>query len=374
MTIKMRFYQFVDKIFANRAWSSQEIKKYLGDFINSYRAYAADPVIRKFAASGGLVSAILIYCLERKLIDGALVCQASIESNKVRPRFFIAKNKEEVLNSQGSKYITTNFLKEALPLIKKFDGKLAVVGLPCDIFRLKKISDKNENLKKKIKITIGLFCGHVSSPQLIDHITENLRKKVLSDLTSYKFRYGTWRGKIRAEFANGTVIEKKTSVFNQFQNMYFFCEKKCFYCYDHFAYHADISVGDIWSYYLKDLPVKHSGVITRNISTDNLIEEMRKASFIINHIIDITEILNGQSRGVRLHYNLTAKSRIGSFFGLKIPDKVKEKTRCHEYIVVFIAMLNWKWSQSRFAPWIFKIPKPIIKLYLYFMKGLQALK
>lgn len=373
--IKQKINNLIDKIFTKRKWSQEDIDKYIGKYKKAFIGYSTDTQIREYSASGGIVSAILLYCLDEKLIDGALVCKTDITEGKVRAEFYIATTKKEVLDSRGSKYVSTDFIREAVPLIEGFEGKLAVVGLPCDILRLNKKMQNNQPLKNKIVLRIGLLCGHASKPELIDKITEKLSKEAGDAiLTDYKFRIGNWRGKIRAEFDNGAVIEKKTSYFNHYQNMYFFCEKKCFYCNDHFAYHSDISVGDVWSFHLKENPIKHSGFIARNQEALNLIDLMSAKDYIKVQEIDIREILDGQSRGVRLHYNLSAKSKIGKKYGLIIPDKVHEKTKWHEYWVVKIAMFNWKWSKGKRSSWIFKLPKPILKLYLYFMKGLQSLK
>ena len=56
---------------------------------------------------------------------------------------YIATNREEVLAARGSKYTAINFPRQALPLIKAFDGKLAVLTLPCDA----------SYLRRKIKAT-----------------------------------------------------------------------------------------------------------------------------------------------------------------------------------------------------------------------------
>ena len=45
---------------------------------------------------------------------------------------------------------------------------------------------------------------------------------------------------------------------------FFFSEKKCLACYDHYGYDADISVGDIWSYHLKNNPIKHTALVIKN--------------------------------------------------------------------------------------------------------------
>ena len=80
----------------------------LGHFINCYTGYATDFDIRYNAASGGLVSAMLIYALEKGLIDGALVTGMS-KINPLEPEPFIARTREEVISASKSKYFPVTY-------------------------------------------------------------------------------------------------------------------------------------------------------------------------------------------------------------------------------------------------------------------------
>lgn len=369
------FNKLIDNLFTKRRWASEDIVKYAGYYHSSYLLYSASDNTRSMASSGGVVSEILTYCMDKGIINGALVCHARISDGKVRPAFLIAKNHEEILSARGSKYIETRFVSEALPLIDKFNGKLAVVGLPCDLKILSRKIKKNESFKKKIILKIGLFCGHNSKTELIDKITKQLETEAGSQLVNFKFRIGLWRGRILASFQNGAIIKKKTNLFNDYQNLYFFAQKKCFYCNDHFAYYSDISAGDIWSFYLKNKPYKYNSIISRKTSSTELIQSMIENNRLCGQLVDIREILDGQSRGVKLHHNLYLKSKVGKIFGVNIPvsEKNREKFKWHEFIVAWIAFFNWRWSKGPWCNLIFKAPKPLLKIYLYFLKGLQSL-
>ncbi|MFW5872912.1 MAG: Coenzyme F420 hydrogenase/dehydrogenase, beta subunit C-terminal domain [bacterium] len=372
---KNYYYRLIDYLFTKRQWSSEDIAKYAGHYHSSYMLYSTSADTRSLASSGGVVSEILIYCMEKGIINGALVCRTKVIDGKARPVFFIAKNQREILSARGSKYIKTRFVSEAIPLIDQFNGKLAVVGLPCDLKILTHKMEKSDSLKNKIYLKIGLFCGHNSETKLIDNITNQLEAEVESRLVDFKFRIGLWRGNIRASFQNGVIVHKKTNLFTDYQNLYFFAQKKCFYCNDHFAYFADISAGDIWSYYLKNKSYKYTSLIFRNTLCAEIIQSMLQNDRLRGKSIDIKEILDGQSRGIKLHHNIYLKSKIGKFFGIKIPlsEQYREKFKWHEFIVACIVFFNWRWSRSQWSHLIFKIPRPVLKLYLYLVKGLQSL-
>ncbi|MCG8031788.1 MAG: Coenzyme F420 hydrogenase/dehydrogenase, beta subunit C-terminal domain, partial [Candidatus Thiodiazotropha taylori] len=134
----------------------------VGEYRELYHAYATDESNRVNAASGGAGSALLISLLEQDEIDGALVCNTVIEKGKIRAHFSIATSKQEILDAQGSKYVETAFMKEALPLIRQFHGRVAVVGLPCDITNLTRWIAKDNDISNKVKLKIALVCGHNS--------------------------------------------------------------------------------------------------------------------------------------------------------------------------------------------------------------------
>ena len=56
-----------------RAWTNEEVVRYLGDHHACYLTHASDDVVRVGAASGGSTSQILISLLEEGIVDGVLV-------------------------------------------------------------------------------------------------------------------------------------------------------------------------------------------------------------------------------------------------------------------------------------------------------------
>ena len=66
------------------------------------KCYAADPAVRDKGAGGGFVSALLLYALENKLIDGAVVVGMNQELPwRIEPK--IATTREEVMSTTSTK-------------------------------------------------------------------------------------------------------------------------------------------------------------------------------------------------------------------------------------------------------------------------------
>jgi len=80
-----------------KRWSPEQIAAMVGSYRDVWLGHAANEAVRECAASGGVVSALLIDLLERGRIDGVLVCSSAIEDGQVRPRFYVATTAEDIL-------------------------------------------------------------------------------------------------------------------------------------------------------------------------------------------------------------------------------------------------------------------------------------
>lgn len=360
-----------DKVW-NKTWTAEQLQKYIGDYEKCYFTHAADAEVRAGAASGGSVSALIIHMLETGQIDGALVLRTIIRDGKPRPEFFIATTRDEVLSARGSKYTAVYFANDALPLIHTFEGQLAVVALPCDATILSRARAKDPALDAKIKIVFTLFCGHNSEPELVDAIVAKLGKDH-GELVDYVYRFGHWRGQLKATFADGAEEIRPFKYYSDYRNVYFFAQQKCHHCFDHFGYHCDISAGDIWSPRMKENPIKHTALITRTPAGQALVASALEAGVLSGSEEPLNEVADGQARTAPFHYNVSARAKVGRLFGLKIKDRVNERVRFVDYLIAFIALLNYRVARTAWGRrLIMLLPRPVVRWYLMFFKGLES--
>jgi coenzyme F420 hydrogenase subunit beta len=355
-----------------REWSSHDIQKYIGDYHHVYFSYAVDEALRLKASSGGSVTALFVYLLETGQIDGVLAVRTLIQDGLARAQFFIAQNRDELIGAQGSKYSAVYFTTHGLPILKEFDGYLAAVLLPCDAKILHRVRQQEPNLDQKVKLVITLFCGHNSEPELTDIVVRKLNKNY-GELTNYTFRYGHWRGKLKAEFEDGTEVERNFETFSDYRNLYLFAQRKCHHCFDHFGYYGDIAAGDIWSAHMKDNPIKHTALITRTDVGQSLVEAAVHDGYLYVEEKDAREVADGQARTMPFHYNVTSRARIGKLFGVRITDEVHEKVRWNDAIIAFLALFNQQVSATKWGKRLIAvIPRQVLRLYLIVFKGLES--
>lgn len=311
----------IDRISA-RTWTEEERTAILGPIRRAALAHAADETLRSSAASGGAVTAILESALKEGRIDAALVCSTRVEENRVRPTFQLARTSAELRAAQGSKYVAVNFVRDAVPLLRDFSGRVAVVGLPCDLTTLKRLQGTAmSGIRSEVVLTIGLFCGHNSRPELVDMVTDRLAERHGSEVVDFVFRAGHWRGEMGYVLADGTEGKEPSHTFTAYRHLSLFSERKCLSCADHFAYDADIGAGDVWLYRLRADPVKHTGLLARTEAGALAIKRARSAGSLVIEDVDSEILLDGQARIAPHHYNVDARRRAGRLLGVRISGK-----------------------------------------------------
>ena len=127
--------------------------------------------VHKLGQDGGLVSAILIWCLENKIIDGALVSYLEGDGTSWKAIPGVATNRDEVLQGAGSRYTySANTL--ALPMaIERGLENLALVGMSCQSSVPPVMwSRKVGKIGKPIKLNIGLLCSKTFDDSIFEEL------------------------------------------------------------------------------------------------------------------------------------------------------------------------------------------------------------
>ncbi|HMO02732.1 MAG TPA: Coenzyme F420 hydrogenase/dehydrogenase, beta subunit C-terminal domain [Oligoflexia bacterium] len=237
-----------------------EIADTHGHFSEASIAYASDPQIQQRSTSGGLVTAILLYLIESRKIDGALVI-VSDEEELWRGKPLIARNREQILAAMKSKYAISP-TNELFSEIRSMPGKYAIVGLPCQIHGFRKAVELDKRLAERIVLAIGLFCHAAIEHDALRIIWDSLGE-YKERAISYISRVGKHPGTPHIQLDDGSLRpvyfpEKKwyrptsMEIINIVYRLY--TPKRCLTCFDALAEFADIAIGDPW------LAPPHNGV------------------------------------------------------------------------------------------------------------------
>lgn len=339
----------------------------LGNFINCYLGHSTNHEIRYNSASGGLVTSLLIYVLEKGIIDGALVTRMK-KDKPLEPEPFIARTKEEIVEASKSKYcpVPVNVALNEILNSKKGE-KFAVVGLPCHIQGIRKAEKVNETLRNKIVLHLGIFCSHTLSfagtSLLLKKI--NIEKKEVKKIS---YRGEGWPGKIRIDLKNGNqrYISNQSPLWNIIFNSFFSTQTRCLLCNDLTAEFADISFGDPW---LPEIVSKEqvgkSIIISRTKQSEELLNAANSNRYIGLSQIEHEKVI--QSQRTFLHFkkiNLKERIKLRRLFGKKSPkiSMCKTKISSHNKFVAALSLTN-SYLGQKFEFLLRYIPINILRKY-----------
>ena len=358
-----------------RDWSDAQLSSIVGDVRSAGLTHATDSGLRAGAASGGSVTAVLVAALEAGTIDGALVLGSKVVDGHVRGEFRIVDDRAGLVAAQGSKYVAVNFVRDALPLIRATDGRLAVVALPCDVTTLRRRAEAEpEAIGAKVALTIGLFCSHNSRTDLVDMVTSRIEAQHGSSLEDFTFRTGHWRGQLSYRLADGTSGSASTSRLNDYRNLSLFSERKCLSCDDHFGYDADVSAGDVWLYTLRERPIKPTIVLVRTEAGQAAFDLARAVGAIEVEEVPARLALDGQARVAPHHHDVAARRKAGRLVGVNIRTGQRRRTRPFAFLDALITVAGTRLTESaRGRRMVALLPHPVVRVLLVLRKGIALL-
>lgn len=224
----------------------------------AYIVYAKDEEIRAKGQSGGAVTAFLLHLLKIGVIDKAVVSRIP-EDGSLRPTCNITGRSDTILNSQGSIYSPVPVLKH----YNNFDGRTAIVALPCHLHGL-------ANIGKNNLIRIGLVCGSTQTYKMIDYLVNKTGCKSPKD---FRFRKKSteipWPGKFYCKDTSGK--EYIIDDIERAKAKTLFPVMRCSLCWDKFNVHADIVFSDAWG--VNENPKGVSIVLVRTKKGEDLLKK-----------------------------------------------------------------------------------------------------
>jgi coenzyme F420 hydrogenase subunit beta len=122
-------------------------------------AQATDERVLKVRQDGGVATSLLLYAMEKGIIDGAIVAGTSSEKPfYATPK--LATTPREILEAAGTKYVCSPNLLPLTDVIKQKKANVAFVGTPCQIHAIRNM--QMAGLKRHtapLKFLVGLMCS-----------------------------------------------------------------------------------------------------------------------------------------------------------------------------------------------------------------------
>ena len=217
----------------------------VGSFQRVSVAQSANKEVRELATDGGVVTSLLMYMVEHKIIDGAIV---SKKSGTFSREPLIATTKEELLAAAGSRFSDLSHVEElgrystysptlyGLKGLRNLDlARIAVVGTPCQIHTIRKMQTLGILPSHVVKFTVGLFC--MENFSFDDLAKEKLEKELdfsLNDIVKMNIKED-----LIIDLADGRRLHVP------FEDLDSVVRPACLTCTDFANDFADLSVGGL---------------------------------------------------------------------------------------------------------------------------------
>ena len=352
---------------AEKFWPDNKYNFEIGRFRKTYISYSNDSKIRFNSASGGIATALVCSLLKKRIIDGAIITKMN-DRNPLQVESFIARTEEEVISAQSSKYCPScpvSIIKQLKDTAK--EEKFAFVGLPCHIHGVRKLQEKEEWIKKKIILTLGLFCSHGVTTLGTNLILDKFAKGI-KNIDKFQYRGRGWPGGVHVKYKNGEEFNIPLHKYwPPFFAPYFFTPYRCLTCYDLTSEIADISLGDAW---LKEIKEKDnigtSIIIARSEFGEKILTNIAQSKEIFLKEIPYYKVIEAQ-RGILKRKKIGVGSRLGLFkFLFKPVPKYDQtfKTSFKSYIGAVLTLVNAMISRTKVGIKILKFITPkLLKRY-----------
>lgn len=286
-----------------------------GYYLSSLVGYSNLSGHRVNGASGGLATWTLETLLKEDLVD-SVVCVSPTEEPDRLFQFVICNTPNEVRGCSKSCYYPVE-TSEIIEHILAYEGRYAVIGLPCFIKAFRLAMQVHTKLRQRVKYLLGLVCGHNKSkffaeyicslgggdPRYLKEVTFRIKdcRRPASDY-GLRFVCGNSHQTNKHE---GTVFW--TEGMDRVWCDRYFTPNACNYCDDLFSELADISFMDAWlPEYIKN-PAGTNLVIIRNPKFEALFQQASKAGKIQADTIDIESVIRSQQWGLLAKRNGLAK-------------------------------------------------------------------
>ncbi len=201
-------------------------------------ARASDDYVHRLGQDGGLVSALLIWCLEHGYIDAALVSYVEGDGSSWKAVPGVARTREEVLAAAGSRY---TYSVPPLAYDEAVAGgaeKLALVGMSCHSSVPPMMTVRRAGKPaRRFALNVGLLCSKTFDDAIFTELFEakyGLRKQ---DMVKMNIK-----GVFQIWMRNGDYHEIPL------KECHAWTREGCKACPDFAAQHADISTGGIGAF------------------------------------------------------------------------------------------------------------------------------
>lgn len=279
-----------DEVMAGAARQTEADHEF-GPTLEIWEGYAADPEIRFKGSSGGLLSALSLFCLERK--DMSFVLHAGMDEEKPwLNKTLRSFNREDLMKRAGSRYAPASPC-DRLAEVERSERPCVFIGKPCDTTAVSRLRQERPELDRKLGLVMTFFCAGAPATQGTLDLLKSLDLSP-EEIDTLRYRGEGWPGRFRALY-QGRKKDRSMSYEESWGRLTGYRSMRCNLCPDGLGRVADISCGDAWESHRKEgQDAGRSIVLVRTERGRAIVREAIEAGYVMLEPISATNVLRAQ--------------------------------------------------------------------------------
>ncbi len=221
---------------------SAEADHEFGPVLEIWEGFASDPEVRMRASSGGLLTALSLYCLEREGMASVLHTGQDPEKPWLN-KTVQSRGRSDLLQRTGSRYAPASPC-DGLRDIENSSEPCVFVGKPCDTTGAMLARQGRPALDQKLGLVLAFFCAGTPSTKGSRDLVSKIDVP-LESLSGLRYRGDGWPGRFRA-WVGGEEVSRSFSYQESWGHLQAYRPMRCQICPDGLGRVADISCGDAW--------------------------------------------------------------------------------------------------------------------------------
>ena len=284
--------EFCPGVCVSNRMPDEDAQRRADPLIGPYRAvwegYAGDAQIRLRASSGGVLSALSLFCLEQAGMQ-AVVHVAAGEAPFVQ-QCGCSRSRAEILDGSGSRYMPS---APCAGLPSAGSGRRAFVGKPCDVAAVRALGTHRPRQVDGAEMLLTFFCAGTPSAAGVAALVRRVGLDPAA-VREVRFRGNGWPGyfEVRTDEGWHTQLlpyEQAWHFLQRYRSM------RCKLCADGLGEVGDISCGDAWHRYdPQQSDPGRSLIIVRTARGEALLQGAVAAGYIVADPAAAADVVRAQ--------------------------------------------------------------------------------
>jgi len=292
-----------------------ELRLSWGPVLEVWEGYAADPEIRFKGSSGGVATALSLFCLERMGIECTLHTGTKPENPLFNTPVF-SRNRDQLIAQTGSRYAPAAPCA-GFDAVDASVSNCVFIGKPCDVAALRKAQAMDSSLAYKVVLSISIFCAGTPSRRGTKAVLDKLNVQP-EDVEEFRYRGWGWPGETVVK-SHGHVCQMSyEQSWGEILTRY--VPLRCRLCPDGSGQFADISCGDPWCKAIEPDDPGQSLVLVRTEKGREMLDKAIKAGYLKLQPIDASAVSRSQKGLLNRKRQLWGRLRTMRATGIVVPD------------------------------------------------------